>query len=107
MRREHVGPEGEDDPREREDQEHLRQLSRHRQARAGKLIVALAVLVILLVFVLSNAKSVPVSFVFFTRRPPLIWVMLACAILGGLIGFIVGRPGRAFRFHRDRDDERD
>jgi uncharacterized integral membrane protein len=71
----------------------------------AKLIVALIVLVILLVFVLSNSDSVPVSFVVTEGSVPLIWVMLGCAVLGAVVGFIAGRPGRAFRFRREEEEE--
>ena len=104
MRREHIPPD-DDDPRARADLDRLEQLRRHRQSRVAKLIVALIVLVILLVFVLSNSDSVPVSFVVTERRAPLIWVMLGCAVLGGIIGFIAGRPGRGFRFRRREQEE--
>ena len=106
MRREHIPPDG-DDLRAHDDHDRLEQLQRHRQARLAKLVVALVIVVVLLVFVLSNSESVPLSFVVAEGSAPLVWVMLACAVLGGIVGFLVGRPGRAFRFGRDEDDERD
>jgi len=84
----------------RADEEHLRALARARRARVAKVAVALAIVVILVVFVIANAKPVPVSFVFVTRHPELIWVMIACAVLGGIVGYLIGRPGRQVRFHR-------
>ena len=104
MRREQIPPD-DDDLRDREDRDRLEQLRRHRQSRVGKLVVALVILVILLIFVLSNADSVQVNFVVTDRQAPLIWVMLACALLGAIIGFIVGRPGKAFRFRREEEAE--
>lgn len=104
MRREHIQPDDED-PRHRQDLDRLAQLKRHRQSRVAKLTVVLIILVILLIFVLSNAESVPVSFVVTNRPVPLIWVMLACSLLGALIGFIVGRPGKAFRFRREEEED--
>ena len=66
----------------------------------AKVLAFLALVVILVVFIIANSKSVPVSFVFVTRNPPLIWVMLACAVLGGIIGYVIGRPGREIRMGR-------
>jgi len=91
---------GSTDPRELEDQDRLRQLSRARQGRAVKLIVAVALLVILIMFIVANSKRVQISYVFFSRNTRLIWIMLACSFLGGVIGYLVGRPGRQFRFRR-------
>lgn len=89
---------------DRLDREHLQRLKRARQARATKLLLALGVLVILIIFVISNSQRVPVDFVVAEREPRLIWIMLACAFLGGIVGFILGRPGRQFRFHRKDED---
>jgi uncharacterized integral membrane protein len=85
----------------------MRQLQHHRQTRAAKSIVLLGLITILVLFIVWNAHKVPVSFVFFTSGIGLIWVMLACAVLGGIVGFFIGRPGRAFRFGRGDDDEKE
>lgn len=106
MRREHQGGEDPEDPRHADDRERMRELQHHRQTRAAKSIVLLGIITILVLFIVWNAHKVPVSFVFATSDIGLIWVMLACAVLGGIVGFIIGRPGRAFRFGRD-DDEKD
>jgi uncharacterized integral membrane protein len=74
--------------------EQLKELQRERQARLAKVIVALAIVVILIIFVIANADPVKVNFVFVTRHPRLIWVMIACAVLGGIVGYLIGRPGR-------------
>jgi len=83
----------------------LRQLQRVRQARVAKVIVALALVGILIAFIVSNSQSVKVRFVFFTRYPALIWVMFACAVLGGIVGYLIGRPGRQIRAHRGKEQE--
>ena len=72
----------------------MRKLQRARQARVAKVVVALAILVILIIFVIANADPVKVNFVFVTRHPRLIWVMIACAVLGGIVGYLIGRPDR-------------
>jgi uncharacterized integral membrane protein len=89
------------------DADHLQRLRRTRQARVAKVLVALAVLVIFVVFIIGNSDSKEIDFVFVESRIPLIWVMLGCAILGGITGFVLGRPGKQVRFHRREDDEED
>jgi uncharacterized integral membrane protein len=112
MRRESDGPTpdqaGQPISEERQaDLEHSRHLQRERQARVGKALVGLFVLGILIAFIVANGHSVKVNFVFVTRKPPLIWVMFACAVLGGILGYLVGRPGKQVRFHRQKkEDER-
>ncbi|HXF57811.1 MAG TPA: LapA family protein [Actinomycetota bacterium] len=91
--------------RARAEAEQLRRLRRERQARLAKVLVALAIAVLLAVFILANAQPVRVDFVFFERQPRLIWVMFACAVLGGVVGYLVGRPGRRARPSRGRDAE--
>jgi uncharacterized integral membrane protein len=96
---------GQADVERKADEEHLRDLQRARQARVAKVVVALAIAVILIIFIVSNSQPVKVNFVFFTRRPGLIWIMFTCAVLGGILGYLIGRPGRQVRLHRKREDE--
>lgn len=88
-----------------EDQAHLRQLQRERQGRVAKVVVALVLVGILIAFIVANSQSVIVHFVFFTRRPALIWVMFACALVGGIVGYLIGRPGRQVRMHRGKEQQ--
>jgi uncharacterized integral membrane protein len=88
-----------------EDQKYLKALQRARQARVAKVLVGLGILIVLIIFVLANANPVEVHFVFVTRHPKLIWVMIACAALGGILGYIVARPGR--RIHLRDSSKRD
>lgn len=90
-----------------DERDHLDQLRRDRQARVAKALVGLFVLVVLILFVTTNAHPVKVNFVFDTRYPQLIWVMVACAILGGVLGYLLGRPGKQVRLrHRGSAPER-
>jgi uncharacterized integral membrane protein len=91
------------DPDRKADQEHYRELQRARQTRVAKVLVALFLMGVLVAFIVANSQSVVVHFVFVTRRPALIWVMFACAVLGGLIGYLIGRPGKQVRLHRPKD----
>jgi uncharacterized integral membrane protein len=88
------------------DQVHLRELQRARQARVAKVLVALFLLVVLIIFVIANSDPVPVHFVFLTRHPRLIWVMIACSVLGGVVGYLIGRPGSQVRLRRRPADDR-
>ncbi len=97
-----------DDPvaRVKADQEHLKALQRARQARVAKVLVALALVVVLVVFIIQNSQRVPVDFVFVTRMARLIWVMLACAVVGGVVGYLIGRPGKQFPLHKRSDEHK-
>ena len=70
----------------------LDDLKRLRRNRATRVVVILAVLILLIVFVLRNSQPVPIDFLVTTRSPRLIWIMLGCAVLGGIVGFALGRP---------------
>ena len=86
------------------DHDHSRQLQRERQSRVAKVVVGLFILGVLIAFIVANGHSVNVNFVFVTRKPPLIWVMFTCAVLGGVLGYLVGRPGKQIRFHRKKEE---
>jgi uncharacterized integral membrane protein len=92
-------------PEAQADRDHLGQLRRARQARVAKFIVVLAIVVILIIFIVANAKPVRVSYVFVTGHPRLIWVMLFCAVLGGIAGYLLGRPGKQVRLHRQQQQQ--
>src|SRR5687768_9047678 len=51
-------------------------------------------LVVFILFVIQNSDPVRVNFVFFRAQIRLIWVFLACAVIGGLIAWLIGRPRR-------------
>ncbi len=93
----------------KEDQAHLRALQKARQARVAKVIVALVFVVILIVFVIQNSKAIEVNLVFGKVMVGGIWVMLSCAVIGALVGYLIGRPGRHSKLHKeeDHDDRRD
>ena len=85
------------------DAHHLRQLQRARQARLGKLTLGVVILIGLIVFALQNSQPVQVQVLFTTMHPRLVWVLLGCAVVGGIVGGIVGyliaRPSRKARLH--------
>jgi uncharacterized integral membrane protein len=59
-----------------------------------KVIVALILLILFIIFVAGNSREVTVDLVFTTAQVRLIWVFLACALIGGVIAFLLGRSGR-------------
>jgi uncharacterized integral membrane protein len=61
---------------------------------AIKVGLGLFLLVIFILFVIQNSDPVRVNFVFFRSEIRLIWVFLGCAVIGGLIAWLVGRPRR-------------
>ena len=87
------------------EQEELAALRRIREARVAKTLAVLAIVVVLVIFVIANSQPVKVNFVLVTRHPRLIWVMFACAVLGGIAGFLIGKPGKQVRAGRRRKDE--
>ena len=89
------------------DREHLRDLQRARQGRVVKTLLALTLAVLFIVFILTNSQAVTVNFVFVKRKPPLIWVMFGCAVVGGIFGYLVGHPGKQIRFHSRRREKKD
>lgn len=94
-----LGPEGDEGTGPVRDD--LEIVDRERRRRVRALLAAVGILVLLAVFVVRNSQRVPVDFVFFTREARLIWVMATCALLGGIVGYLVGRPPRRLR-RRDR-----
>jgi uncharacterized integral membrane protein len=67
---------------------------RRDRATVVKVIVGLVVLILFIVFVAQNSQPVTVNLVFGDTRIRLIWVFLACALIGGVIVYLLGRPGR-------------
>lgn len=50
-----------------------------------RIVVAVALLVLLIAFVLLNSQQVTVHFIVFKSRVALIWVLLVTALLGALV----------------------
>lgn len=68
--------------------------SRRDRSTVVKVIVGLVVVVLFIVFVAGNSSRVSVNLIFTTTRIRLIWVFLACALIGALAAVLLGRPGR-------------
>jgi uncharacterized integral membrane protein len=59
-----------------------------------KVIVALILVILFIVFVARNSQPVTVNFVFGDARVRLIWVFVACALIGAIVAYLLGRAGR-------------
>jgi len=68
--------------------------------RGAKAIVAALVLVLLIVFVIRNSQRVSVDFIVTQGHFRLIWVIVICSILGGVVGYVLGRPPKRARHQR-------
>ena len=101
------GAEGQTQPDHTETPEQqLSAIHRARQARVAKVLVAAAIVVLLVIFIIDNAQPVKVNFVFLSRHPRLIWVMFVCAGLGGIAGYLIGKPGRQVLSSRRRKERK-
>jgi uncharacterized integral membrane protein len=67
-----------------------------------RLIVALVVAALLVIFAVQNTRDVRVSFLFFHWDARVIYVIIVSALLGMLVAYLLGRRRR-----RVRRDERD
>jgi uncharacterized integral membrane protein len=69
-----------------------------RSTKSGaRIVVALILAVILVIFMVDNLEQVRVSFVFFKSDVGLIWVLIATALLGGPVDRWTGEGGAAKR----------
>jgi uncharacterized integral membrane protein len=67
---------------------------KRRNALIVRVVLGLILLVLFILFVSSNSRDVPVDFVFFETEASLVLVFLICALVGGVIAFLLGRSGR-------------
>jgi uncharacterized integral membrane protein len=65
-----------------------------RRRRLIRTAVAAVILVLLVAFIVQNSQSVKVHFWFWGANPELIWVILGCLVIGGVIGYFIARPPR-------------
>lgn len=67
------------------------------RTRGSKAIVASVLLVLLVVFVIRNSQPVRLDFVVVSGHPRLIWLIVGCILIGGAVGYFLGRPGKPRR----------
>jgi uncharacterized integral membrane protein len=59
-----------------------------------RLVLGVALLVLFVIFVTQNSDEIEVQFLAMETRTPLAWVFLVCALVGGLVAYLLGRQGR-------------
>jgi uncharacterized integral membrane protein len=75
----------------------LMQLEANRRDRLVRVLQLTLIAIVFIAFVLQNAQPVNVHFLLFSLNIRLIWVIFGCAVLGGIAGFLIGRPDRNLR----------
>ena len=71
-------------------------------AQVARLVGLVALGGLVAAFVVQNSQNVVVHLWFFSRREPLIFVVIGCLVIGGLLGYVAGRRRVARRARRGR-----
>jgi len=89
-----------------EERDHARRIQRDRRARLATALTVLTLVVLFVVFISQNIDERPtIDFLLFHFEVSVIWIFLVVAILGGVVGYLLGRPSRRLRLH-DRKEKR-
>ena len=91
-------------PGEPEPERSLAEVTKARRRRTFKAVAALVVFIVLVLFIVANSQPVEVNFLVGTFHPRLIWVMVTCAVLGGVLGYLLGRPGHEAKPKKEKGD---
>lgn len=75
----------------------LQNMEAARAERVMKVAQLTLIAVVFITFVLQNAQGVNVHFLLFSLNIRLIWVIFGCGILGGVAGYLIGRPEKSLR----------
>jgi uncharacterized integral membrane protein len=75
----------------------LQNLEAQRAERLVKVAQLTLIAIIFTTFVLQNAQPVNVHFLLFSVNIRLIWVIFGCGMLGGVAGYLIGRPEKSLR----------
>jgi uncharacterized integral membrane protein len=75
----------------------LMQMEQRQRERLVKVAQLTAIAIIFITFVLQNAQGVNVHLLLFSINIRLIWVIFGCAFLGGVAGYLIGRPDKSLR----------
>jgi uncharacterized integral membrane protein len=95
------------DHNERPGHEDLELLARRRRRLASKGLAFIVLAVLVVIFVVQNYELVRVHFWVVAGRTHLVWVLLACLVVGTTFGWVLrGRVGRARRLRREERDIR-
>lgn len=68
--------------------------------RLGRTLSLLIVIGVVVALVVQNSQQVTIRFLFISGRLRLIWVLVACLLVGGAVGFVAGRRSRRRRRRR-------
>jgi len=83
-----------------EERDHARRIQRDRRARLATALSVLTLVVLFVVFISQNIDERPtIDFLLFHFQVSVIWIFLVVAILGGVVGYLLGRPSRRLRLH--------
>ena len=75
----------------------LQNLEAQRAERLVKVAQLTLIAIVFITFVLQNATGVNVHFLLFALNIRLIWVIFGCGLLGGVAGYLIGRPEKSLR----------
>ena len=75
----------------------LQNLEAQRTERLVKVAQLTLIAIVFITFVLQNADPVNVHFLVFALNIRLIWVIFGCGVLGGVAGYLIGRPEKSLR----------
>ncbi|HEU5003371.1 MAG TPA: LapA family protein [Actinomycetota bacterium] len=71
------------------------------KGRGGKAVAAAILVILAIIFVIGNLNRVRVNFIITSGHPRMIWLIVGCLLIGGITGFMLGRPARARRRHEE------
>ena len=66
----------------------------------ARLVGLVALAGVVAAFVVQNSQNVSVHFWFFSKHEPLIFVVIGCLLIGGLVGYVAGRRRGARKVRR-------
>jgi uncharacterized integral membrane protein len=75
----------------------LQNLEAQRAERLVKVAQLTLIAIVFITFVLQNAGPVNVHFLVFSLNVRVIWVIFGCGLLGGVAGYLIGRPEKSLR----------
>jgi uncharacterized integral membrane protein len=75
----------------------LQNLEAQRAERLMKVAQLTLIAIVFITFVIQNSQGVNVHFLLFSLNIRLIWVIFGTAVLGGVAGYLIGRPEKSLR----------
>jgi len=75
----------------------LQQMEARQRERLVKTAQLTLIAIVFITFVIQNSRPVNVHFLLFSLDIRLIWVIFGCGVLGGVAGYLIGRPDKSLR----------